>query len=216
MDCILVLAGGNQTKENIDSLPIYVKQRLDDCYNFYHKFDNNCKIILSSAGTPHRLPFINSNGYHVFECDSMSRYLIEKYKINPDNIYREYISYDTIGNAFFSKHNFIDPMDIKKFIVITSQFHMKRTKFIFNWIFDSKYNILFHASNNKNIDQNILKIRMKKEEDSIIQLKKNIQKYNLYDSKSIYHWLYKYHNAYSTKGVIQHKSIKNKSIDMLY
>lgn len=216
MECILVLAGGSQTEENIESLPKYVKQRLDDCYMLYTKYEKP-KIIVSSAGTPHRLPYINSNGYHVFECDSMARYLIEKHQINPNDIYREYISYDTIGNAFFSKLNFIDPMKIKNFVVITSQFHIKRAKFIFEWIFDNNYNITYHTSNNGSIDNNILQDRLKKEDSSIAQLKDNIEKYNLNNFISIYSWLYKYHNAYSTFGVIEHKSIKKKeNINMLY
>ena len=55
---IIVLAGGSQKDNNIESLPEYVKIRLDRCAEIYME-NKKLKIIVSSAGTPHRTPFIN-------------------------------------------------------------------------------------------------------------------------------------------------------------
>lgn len=211
---IIVLAGGSQKDNNIESLPEYVKIRLDRCAEIYME-NKKLKIIVSSAGTPHRTPFINKYGYHIYECDSMAKYLVDKWKISEGSIYREYISYDTIGNAFFTKFNFIDPMKIKSFYLITSGFHFKRTKFIFDFIYnqdikqhinkDNTYNINYIETKNGNVDKTDLLSRLNKEEKSLEMFKENIKRYKLNNFNNLYYWIYNKHNAYSTKGMIENK-----------
>ena len=209
LQAIVVLAGGSQKTDDVYTLPEYVKARLDKCYEIFSK-NRKIKIILSSAGTPHRKPFINSNGYHVYECDSMARYLIEKYKVSHTNIYREYMSYDTIGNAYFSKTIFIDKMNITNFCVITSEFHFNRSKTIFNHIFNkienNKYNIEFIKTDNIGANSDDINKRKIKEESSIKQFLTNIEEYNLNSEYDIFNWLFTHHNAYNTIGMITHKT----------
>ena len=213
LQAIVVLAGGSQKTDDVYTLPEYVKARLDKCYEIFSK-NNKIKIILSSAGTPHRKPFINSNGYHVYECDSMARYLIEKYKAPYTNIYREYMSYDTIGNAYFSKTIFIDRMNITNFCVITSEFHFNRSKTIFNHIFNNiennKYNIEYIKTDNIGANSDDINKRKLKEEASIKQFLINIKKYNLNKESDIFNWLFTHHNAYNTIGMINHKTNTSK------
>ena len=212
---IIVLAGGSQKNESIESLPIWVKLRLDKAYEISDKY-KDVAFILSSAGTPHRKPYINPAGYHIYECDSMANYLIHKYDVDPIKIYREYISYDTIGNAFFTRFNFIETLKIKSLYVITSQFHMERTKFIFDFVYKSmsfnkdqpkyfKYNIDYIETKNGNVDKDELEQRLSKEKTSINSFLEQIKTHKLRDFDNFVKWIYHNHDAYSTTGMLEHK-----------
>ena len=219
---IIVLAGGSQKNESIESLPIWVKLRLDKAYEIYNNH-KDVAFILSSAGTPHRKPYINEAGYHIYECDSMANYLIHKYDVDPIKIYREYISYDTIGNAFFTKFNFVEPLKIINLYVITSQFHMERTKIIFDFIYQNisfnndfsgyfKYNIEYIETENGDVSKEDLERRLLKEQNSINSFKNKIKIQKLRDYDNFVKWIYQHHDAYSTEGMIQHKfNFNNKN-----
>ncbi len=47
----------------------------------------------------------------------------------------ETTSYDTIGNAYFTRVQICDVKGWEKVWVVTSEFHMARTRAIFEWIF---------------------------------------------------------------------------------
>ena len=219
---IIVLAGGSQKNESIESLPIWVKLRLDKAFEISHNH-KDVAFILSSAGTPHRKPYINEAGYHIYECDSMANYLIKKYDVDPIKIYREYISYDTIGNAFFTRFNFIEPMKIINLYVITSQFHIERTKIIFDFVYQNisfnknfldyfKYNIDYIETENGNVEKEELEKRLQKEQNSIISFKEKIKTQKLRDFDNFVKWIYHHHDAYSTEGMIEHKfNFNNKN-----
>ena len=219
---IIVLAGGSQKNESIESLPVWVKLRLDRAYEISHNL-KDVAFILSSAGTPHRKPYINKAGYHIYECDSMANYLIHKYDIDPIKIYREYISYDTIGNAFFTRFNFTESFKIYNLYVITSQFHIERTKIIFDFVYQSislgndlpgyyKYNIEYIATDNGTVDKEELNNRLIKERESINSFKQKIKTHKLRDFDNFVKWIYHHHDAYSTEGMIEHKfNFNNKN-----
>jgi len=210
IDAIVVLSGGRQQNDNINSLPNYVKDRLDKCVEIFNENKQIPYIIVSSAGTPHRPPFVNSNNKTILECDSMVKYLCEKHNIDSSMILREYMSYDTIGNAYFTKTNFIDKLNIKKFCVITSQFHMERTQVIFNFIFNKiipnksfvkkyemKYYINFVSTQTK-VDQEKLNLRLIKENKSIIDFIDKIYKFNLSNDLNLFKFMHFEHKCYNT------------------
>ncbi len=55
--------------------------------------------------------------------------------VNRRKVSSEICSYDTIGNAYFSRLLFAQPLGLKRFLVITSKFHMPRVQTVFNWIY---------------------------------------------------------------------------------
>ncbi len=67
--------------------------------------------------------------------------LIQKYKIDKNKIIIEENSRDTVGDAIFVKFNVILPLDIKSLFIVTSNYHLKRTKQIFNFFFKNKINL---------------------------------------------------------------------------
>ena len=67
-------------------------------------------------------------------CRIMSDYLINN-GLNPEKVLTEICSYDTIGNAYFSRLLFAEPFNLSSLLVLTSEFHMPRTRAIFEWIY---------------------------------------------------------------------------------
>ena len=190
---IIVLAGG-MDKNNEPN--IFVKKRLDKTIEL---FNSNTLIIILGGGTYHKPPGLDANQYVMHESTSCANYLINK-GIDPNKIIREWASYDTIANGYFTFLNYIIPFKINECSVITSQFHMKRTQTIFNYfnnlISNNKVNLKYIEKENV-IDEDILKIRLEREENSNNSFKKNIvsvkdtlEKFSL--------WFYTEHNAYKS------------------
>jgi len=196
---IIVLAGG-MDKNNEPN--IFVKKRLDKAIEL---FNSNTLIIILGGGTYHKPPGLDANQYVMHESTSCANYLINK-GIDPNKIIREWASYDTIANGYFAFLNYIIPFKINECSVITSQFHMKRTKTIFNYfnklITNNNINLKYIETENV-IDGDILKIRLEREENSNNSFKKNIvsvkdtlEKFSL--------WFYTEHNAYKS-NISYHK-----------
>jgi len=58
-----------------------------------------------------------------------------------DRILLESKSFDTIGNAWFAKQQCLIPNGIKNCIVITSDYHLERSKLCFDWVLGPDYKI---------------------------------------------------------------------------
>ena len=91
-------------------------------------------IICLSAGTAHVPQLLGKDGLPIWESTSCAAYLANKHKLSR-NVYVETTSYDTIGNAFFTRTSFTDINQWKNLLVVTNEFHMDRTIEIFDWIF---------------------------------------------------------------------------------
>lgn len=190
---IFVLAGG-QLKDG--SVNDWVKKRLDLALKIKEE-NPDAKIYCIGGGTYHKEPIHNIYGHVIHESRSCSNYLIEN-GIDYTDIKREWGSYDTIANGYFSFTNFILPLKISECILITSDFHMERAKEIFSYfskIFSIEINITYLSSEN-NMDNELLKIRLEREKKSVELFKNNIvQKIN--SINEFIEWFYVQHNAYN-------------------
>jgi len=66
----------------------------------------------------------------------MAQYAIDHFGISKDAIYEEPLAKDTVGEAYFVKRNFFEVnLHINKLIIVTSDWHLKRAKEIFEYIF---------------------------------------------------------------------------------
>lgn len=195
MNYIFVLAGG--IKEN-NKPHNFVIKRLDKSIELYQK-SNNSKIIILGGGTYHKPPGLDSNNYVIHESTSCAKYLIDK-GINEKDILREWYSYDTIANGYFAFLNYIQPLNIEKCYIITSQFHMERTKTIFNYfnyiICNNKINLTYIETSNL-LNDNILNSRIIREKNSNRNFINNIVKKNN-SLKDFSLWFYTEHNAYKS------------------
>lgn len=191
-DAIFVLAGGI---DNNGLVFPWVKRRLDVAREIYN--NQPSKIICMGGGTYHKPPILNSRHYVIHESTSCSEYLIQS-GIDSKNIYREWSSYDTIANGFFAFMNFIIPLDLKKIVVITSNFHMNRSKAIFDWmnkIFNKDTKIFYYSVTDQDLNNKIISIRRERENNSLKSLNNNvISKINTLPE--LHKWFYEDHKAY--------------------
>lgn len=208
--CIIILGGG--ICDN-NTLTRWSENRCDEALKYYYDLKHmyNIIFIVTSGGTYHLPNPIDKLGFTIFESTLMAQYLKDK-GIEENNIYKEYTSYDTIGNAFFVKTIFTDIRDWKDLIVITSNFHMARSIEIFNFLFkklDKRYSIQY-ASCKDNLSDNLVKDRVEKENKSKKQFKSDMK--NITNIEEFHKWLFKYHNCY--KVFSPHK--KNIKKGLLY
>tara|TARA_B100001063_G_C16610290_1_gene475373 strand:- start:30 stop:668 length:639 start_codon:yes stop_codon:yes gene_type:complete len=204
---IFVLAGGLKSPNHVND---FVSKRLDMTFQLYQKHQHDgCKIICSGGGTYHKATIVDSNNIIIYESNVCAKYLIEK-GVKEEDIYREWSSYDTIANGYFSYLQFIGPLKIKKYYLVTSMFHMSRSKELFNYfdtIFKTNCDITFIETENYNIDKHTLKIRQSREKNTLEHYKTNLfNKMNNLSKFSI--WFYTQHDNY--KSIPKYSSnIKN-------
>jgi uncharacterized SAM-binding protein YcdF (DUF218 family) len=124
--------------------------------------DSAPRVIVLSAGTVHRPNFINQAGWPILEATSEAMYLLQLSQergmpIPPAHILRECTSLDTIGNAYFTRVTHTELAGYRRLHVITSAFHMARTKAIFDFVFALPFRTprspLPHSTNNNNEDE---------------------------------------------------------------
>ncbi len=192
-DAILVPGGG--LKEDWKLLPVWTQRRLDRVVQIKN-FDF---VITLSAGTTHKPPPLDEKGYPIFESVVAAKYLLQK-GIPLHKILAETSSYDTIGNAYFSRVIHVDPLNLKKLLVITSEFHMPRVRAVFSWVYGLKipgkeYQLSFEEVPDDNIDFDIISARKKKEKESLARFEELKSKINSFEE--FHQWLFHEHNAYS-------------------
>eukprot|EP00898_Chlorokybus_atmophyticus_P007135 jgi/Chlat1/7422/Chrsp6S07446 len=88
---------------------------------------------LTTGCLPYR-PVMNSRGFVVHESSACAENLVQK-GLHQDNIYKEWASYDTVANAYFALVQHAMPAGWSRLHVITSRFHMPRTRLLFEWVF---------------------------------------------------------------------------------
>ena len=136
LDAIIVVAGGF-TADN-KWLPIWVLERLDYCAKRYKEEeddDNNRPYItIAGSATPHKEPPLQKGGFVYHESTMMAEYLIDEHDIDPRKILKDTASMDTIGNAYFTRYVHAVPRGWKNVEVVTSNFHMRRVKAAFEWV----------------------------------------------------------------------------------
>jgi hypothetical protein len=145
---------------------------------------------------------MNREKFVIHECTMGAKYLIDQ-GVKKEDIYREWTSYDTIANAFFSLLHFVVPMGIKEFAVITSDFHMPRAREIFRWIYsmwsekmgESGFEIDYLEVKSDNLDSEIIDARKNREARSLMQLKGTIERVNMWSD--FHRWFYVDHQAYN-------------------
>ena len=210
---IFVLAGGLQENGEPHN---FVKTRLDKAIEIYNEIIEyqQCKIIVMGGGTYHKPPILNESQYVIHESSSCALYLTQHGNIEPKNIYREWSSYDTIANGYYAYLNYIQPLDIKEFTLITSEFHMPRAKVIFDYfnsiLFQDQLNIHFIETPNDEMEQGVLKERSDREHKSKLNFQTNIvqEKRTILDFTT---WLYEQHGAYKSIIYYQQNDKINKS-----
>jgi uncharacterized SAM-binding protein YcdF (DUF218 family) len=193
-DVLLILGGGLSAS---GELPPWSAVRFDKAIELAGP---DTFFVPLSAGTPHKAPIISDKGFPLFESIKEAQYLLAK-GIDPTKILIELASYDTIGNAYFSRTIHVDPAGFRSLTVITSEFHLERTKLIFDHVYrlpplpNAEYQLTYVATPNVGLEENVLAARAEREQQSIQILRQVIaQTPTLSD---FHRWLFQKHGAYT-------------------
>ena len=192
-DSVLIPGGGLL---NDGSLPPWTVARLE--YALSQK-DKCRRFILLSGGTVHKPPPLSEGGFPYFESHEMAKFLVNA-GLDSAQVLTEISSYDTIGNAYFSRLLFTEPLSLKKLLVVTSEFHMPRTQAIFEWIYHLppsplEYQLAFESTPDIGLPPQTLAARVQRENNSLANLKNTIRDITSLDEFLI--WLYAEHAAYA-------------------
>ncbi len=197
-DAILVPGGGLR---NRTQLPLWSQRRFDRLIELHRGGVEYRRIITLSAGTTHKPPPVDDSGFPIFESLAGAAYLV-RMGISPGKILTETSSYDTIGNAYFSRFIHVEPGQFKKLLVITSAFHMPRTRAIFEWVYrlssegtQHDYVLHFDEAPDKGVDKEILEIRKEKEQASLQKVLRLSER--LTTLPQFHRWLFSEHEAYA-------------------
>ncbi|MEO0947263.1 MAG: YdcF family protein [Cyanobacteria bacterium J06641_5] len=191
-DAILIPGGG--VREN-GELPPWTQRRLERAIAI-----GNCRYFITlSAGTTHKPPPLDRKGFPIFESVAAANYLIQ-HGVEPHQILYETSSYDTIGNAYFAKVIHIDPLGLSKLLIITSEFHMERTKAIFEWIYSSIFSgracaLSFETVSDRGLTKDSIAERRTREKNSLRNFHETRRRIN--NLTQLHDWLFNEHRAYS-------------------
>ena len=156
-------------------------------------------FIPLSAGTTHKPPPLDADGFPVLESVAAGRYLAAQ-GIAGAQILPETISLDTIGNAYFARVQHTEPLGLRRLHVITSAFHLPRTAAIFRWIFALSspavpYSLTFEAVPDVGMAADVLAGRRERERHSLMRV--NELRARLTTLPEVHRWLYAEHAAYA-------------------
>lgn len=189
-DAVLIPGGG--LTDSGELLP-YVAARLDRAMSHEAAY-----FIPLSAGSPHTPPPLDARGYPIYEAVAAAYYLRER-GIPERQILTEIFSYDTIGNAFFTRLVHAEPRALRRLHIVNSEFHMPRTEAIFRWVFglspSGGYHLSFEAVENNGIAHEALESRRAKEHASLEQVRVLSQRISTLPQ--LHEWMYTEHGAYA-------------------
>ena len=126
-DVIIIPGGGLAAREPA----AWVRARLDAALR--HDSNTDFYLVLS-RGTTHKPPPLDDGGFPIDEATASARYLVE-HGVDARRVLLEAWSLDTIGNAAFARLFHADLRGWQRLLVVTSTFHLPRTRAIFDWIF---------------------------------------------------------------------------------
>lgn len=195
-DCVLIPGGGLLED---GSLPDWTIARLEQALALQ---ENTQWIITLSGGTTHKPLPVDQEGYPVFESRQAAEFLLGS-GADPGKILSETSSYDSIGNAYFARTLFTDPMSLARCRIITSEFHLPRIEAIFRWVFSLlpvlvEYELGFAGAPDIGLSPTALNARRAREENSLENLAGKIQ--DIRTLADFRRWLYSEHAAYAVKG----------------
>lgn len=157
-------------------------------------------LVLTTGFTINKPPFFKNN-YPVYESYVGAQYLVNK-GIPKYHILTERYSSDTIGNVYFTKIIHIDVLSIEHITVITSLFHLERTRLLFEWIYSltgemtrTNYQLFYIGSDNPNYDSDTYEDILKREKGSAKRIARNSSKIS--SQEDFHYWLFNEHDAYT-------------------
>ncbi|CAF0747536.1 unnamed protein product [Adineta ricciae] len=187
-DCIVLPGGGVDDDGNPSA---WVAARLDRAVEMA---SSTCYFLVLSRGTTHRPPVLDAHSFPVDEATASAAYLMER-NIPSEKILIENWSLDTI--------------------VITNEFHMLRTKMIFDWIFSlassskdrcTRFHLDYFAVPNQGMTNEQLIARIQKEALACEDLQ--IKTQHITTFPQLVRFLFVEHGAYKAKPLHSRRKVR--------
>jgi uncharacterized SAM-binding protein YcdF (DUF218 family) len=215
---ILVLGGG--VPDSIDHPPVYVERRCDDAASVVQQHKGLSKsnrdslpILCLSAGTSHLPQLLSADGLPIWESTACAAYLAKNHGLS-QNVYVETTSYDTIGNAFYARTSHTDVNGWRNLLIVTNEFHMERTKAIFDWIFlqcdkddtrtgrrPKNYKLYYLSSPNVGLSEQAVQARKEREAQSEQTVRETLApRYK--KLKDVWGFLNQHHSLYTASKLV--------------
>jgi hypothetical protein len=131
MDVMIIL--GYESQGELSEI---AKQRVDKGIELYK--DHKVKILLSGGFS---LEHKKDPGFR--EASLMKDYALSK-GVSAEDLLTEEESRDTLGNACFTKR-IINSNSWKNILIVTSDFHIKKTQFHFDFVYGEDYDLSYLA-----------------------------------------------------------------------
>jgi uncharacterized SAM-binding protein YcdF (DUF218 family) len=157
---------------------------------------------------------LNAEGYPILESVAGAAHLLAR-GVSAARIQVEASSYDTIGNAYFSKLLHVDPAAWRNLAIVTSEFHMPRSRAIFEWVFGmepKKYRLSFEAAPDDGLSEQLFQRRRDKEASALRSLQPLMRR--IRDLRSLHRWIHTEHNAYTAEGWIDRRASAPELVEL--
>lgn len=197
---IIILAGGIN---NDGSLPDLPKKRVEKGVELY-KNKVASKIIMTG-----KYGFWLDHTKDIppkSEAEAMKEYA-ESLGIPTGDVIAEVTSKDTVGNAYFTKVDILEKNNWKNVTVVTSEFHIPRTKFIFDTVLGPDWDIEYVPSED-GLSKEERKAVKSKEEKTVQVLKNTILDIEPGNNEQIKNLLFTKHPGYSKNPEISFEKLK--------
>ena len=129
------------------------------------------------------------------EAEAMKEYAVSL-GVPEGGILKEDISKDTIGNAYFCKINFLETNNWHNVVIVTSDYHIPRTRYIFEKVLGKNYMIEFVSVDSK-LSSEEFTAKINKENKTTEFLKKWFDSIMPGDTDAIKELMYTKHPGYT-------------------
>lgn len=167
MNCLIILGGGLTEQQQLNQ---QTKLRYGRALKIQQQFD----FIICASGFTYKKEHLLSA---VSEAEAGKRYLVQQ-GVPALKIIMEDVSKDTFSNAFYCR-KIIDRLGVKDTTVITSAFHMRRSRFLFDLVFPKQVYKLSYLKSRNGLDAVSLRNRKIHEKKVLGFFKKHL--FNTYN-----------------------------------
>jgi hypothetical protein len=198
-DAIVVL--GTSVNED-GSLPLHARQRVERA------------VITFALGVAPRIIFSGQCGLSIAdppscsEARAMADYAISL-GISKEVILLEEQSRDTIGNAYFVHRRHLAPNGWTSIRVVTSDFHVPRTTWVFEKILGPRYDVSFSPATTE-LDATVIAARARAEGDITTFLMEWIGPIDPGDQVAVERLIHEVHPAYATRPTLSYDHIRER------
>jgi len=150
--------------------------------------------------------FWNEDNPKRTEARAMAEYAISL-GLPKTNALLEEHSKDSVGNAYFLRKNYLDRKGWKSLIVVTSDFHVPKTKYVFKKVLGEGYSYKV-VSAQSGLSEHELAVLTKREHKVIGWFKHHFKDVFDGDMNAIKNYLYNHHPGYSKNPEVTKEDIR--------